>query len=135
MLETFIPTPKIVMLGARRVEILPLKMRQVPHFAAAATPVINLVLAEDYAAAAAMPGAREAISIATGLELSVLDDLYPNEFLDLAAVVFEVNVGFFAQAVLPAWIRAMVAAAVAMKPAGATSLPSSPGVDTALPNA
>jgi len=64
-----------------------------------------------------------------------LDGLYPDAFLVLAEVVFEVNLDFFAHQVLPAWTTTMTRLTAAMAPAGAQSSPGSPEEGTASPPA
>jgi hypothetical protein len=103
-LDVLVPPVRQVMAGGRQIEVGVLRMRQVPGFAKAVANPWPLIVSGDYLAVIVefTTETMQAVQIATGLEQAFLNDLRPDEFLDLASAVFEVNLDFFARAVLPA---------------------------------
>ena len=134
-LELFVPVPRKITVAGTEFTILPLAMKQIPPFAKAIGPVIDLIANQQYLQAAMdhADAVEEAVAIATGVSKSVLDEMLANEFLVLAGAVFEVNLDFFAHQVLPAWTTTMTRLTAAMAPAGAQSSPGSPEEGTASP--
>lgn len=102
-LDDLIPQGRHLSVGGREVHVLPLKMRQVPGFLKAIANPWTAIVTEQYLAAVMEwpDELTEAVSIATGLEATFLQDLTPDDFLRLGTAVFEVNLDFFAKAVLP----------------------------------
>ena len=88
-IDTLVPPVRRLQVGGREVVVEVLRMRQIPEFSRECPDEVMQV-----------------ITVATGLEAAFLADLRPDEFLALASAVFEVNLDFFARAVLPA-ARAM----------------------------
>lgn len=132
-LEVFAPVPRKITVAGREFAILPLRMRQIPQFMQAVSPVVGLILAQAYVQAATeqAEAVQEAVAIATGASPEFLADLFPNQFLALASAVFEVNIDFFARQVLPAWTETLMILLEAVMPqAGLTSLPGSGGAAT-----
>lgn len=137
-LEVFAPVPREVEIGGRTLAILPLKMRQLPGFARAAAPFMELIVTSDYMGALTEhgPAVCDAVAVASGAEREWLDELYPDDMLRLTAAVFEVNLDFFAHRLLPI-SQEMGAgmAALMVEWNGDTPSPGLSGEDTALPNA
>lgn len=126
-LEALAPIPKRVTIAGRGIELLPLRIRQLPAFSRAVSKVGPL-LAEGRlmeALAADGEGVIEAIAIAADVDREWLDGLYPDDFLDLAAAVVEVNLDFFGQRLRPALEAAQERLAKAMISAGERSSPGS----------
>lgn len=130
-IDDLIPPTRQVCVGGRDVEVGVLRMRQLPAFSKAIADPFPLIVMGDYLAVVMQYSEQvtEALRVATGLDAKFLGDLTPNDFLKLASAVFEVNLDFFARAVLPA-AKAM---GQMMTTALSVSPPSlSPG-DTAMP--
>lgn len=130
-LDALIPEPRRVALRGLTVEFLPLKMRQVPSFTRAITPILPLVQEERYAEAVAAnyETVRDAVCIATGLTAPAVDDLYPDDFVALAGAVMELNLDFFARHVLPS-VQGQARATMMAALAGAGLLPGLSGEGT-----
>lgn len=137
-LATFFPEPRTEVIAGKTLTIPSLKVRQLAPFGKAADPFMPLVLTGDYLAAVThhTDAVCEAVSIATGADKAWLGDLDPDEMLRLMAAVFEVNLDFFAQRLLPQK-AALQARMIEMltRLAGEPALPGSSGTATALPNA
>lgn len=103
-LDDLIPPTRTVSVGGREVLVEVLRMRQIPAFGKAiADPLSSIVLGDYLVCIMQWPDQiTEALAIATGLDRTFLGNLLPNEYLHLATAVFEVNLDFFARAVLPA---------------------------------
>lgn len=97
------PQPRRLQVGGRDFDVLPLVMRQIPGFLTKIAAPWTLIMAEEYLAALMQfpEEIRDAISIATGADADWLDNLRPDDFLDLTKTVLEVNLDFFARRVLP----------------------------------
>lgn len=98
-LETFVPMTRVI----HGVAVTPLRLRQVPGFAAAVAPIWDLVLAEDWwRIAVDHPEAVLAtIQAATDADPEALADWQLDAIFELASAVFEVNLDFFARRLLP----------------------------------
>lgn len=146
-LDAFAPTPCILRVGGCDLTILPLKMRQIPPFSRAVKLVAPYLLADQMLLAVQdqYDSLRDAVAIAAQVEVEWLGDLYPDDFILLAAAVVEVNADFFARRVLPAIrtaseavtraisaAREAVAGGMAEGTTGQPSLPGSPSGDTGL---
>lgn len=127
-LEIFAPTPRIICVDGREIAVLPLRMRQIPGFTKAVTPVAPYLLADQMLMAVQVEydNLRDAIAIATGTEPAWLGDLYPDAFIALASAVVEVNADFFARRVLPAIRTASEAVTRAVGEAKAAALAGDP---------
>jgi hypothetical protein len=103
-LDILVPPARRVTVGGREIDIEPLRMRHLPAFARAVAAPWPLIVAGEYLAVVVehAESAYAAIGIASQTDRAFLEDLRPDEFLSLAAAVFEVNMDFFARAVLPA---------------------------------
>lgn len=103
-LEVFTPDPRIVTVrGLPPVAVLPIRVRYLAAFTKAILPILPYAQAGDFTSLVLHETDRavQAISIGTGLERSVIDDLFPDDLVGLATAVFEVNLDFFARCILP----------------------------------
>ena len=107
-LTTYIPEVRHPMIGGKNVTVAPLKVRQIPAFTRAITPVMGLLTGGNLLAAVASAGDDliQAVSIATDEPATWIGDLEADEFLQLAAKVLEVNADFFVHRVAPAMTNA-----------------------------
>ncbi len=131
-LEALAPVPKRVTIAGRDIDLLPLRIRQLPAFSRAVSKAGPL-LAEGRlmeALAADGEGVIDAVAIAAGVDREWLDTLYPDDFLELAAAVVEVNLDFFGRRLRPALEAAQERLAKAMISAGERSSLGSAGEDT-----
>lgn len=137
-LNTFFPEIRTETIGGRDIKVPNLKVRQLAAFGRAADPFMPLILTGDYLAVVThhTDSVCEAVSIATGVETDWLGDLDPDEMLRLVAAVFEVNLDFFAQRLLPqkAALQARMTELL-VQWVGAQDSHGSSDTDTALPNA
>lgn len=103
-LDILVPETRRLNVGGREVDVEVLRMRQIPGFSRAIAQPWPLIVDGDYLAAVVQfaEDIMQAVHLATGQDREFLDGLRPDEFLDLATAVFEVNLDFFARAVLPA---------------------------------
>jgi hypothetical protein len=103
-LDDFVPEARTVKTRDGDVAVLPLRMRQLPGFTRAVTPVAPYLLADQMMLAVQnhYDSLREAVVIATNTAPDWLDELWPDDFIAIAAAVVEVNADFFARRVLPA---------------------------------
>lgn len=133
-LDVYVPEPRVIEAGGKTLQILPLKVRQIPAFARHITPVVGPLLSGEFLEAMAVGGEDlvQAVRVATGEPEAWLADLYPQDFLVIVAAVVEVNADFFAQRVLPALDLAVENT---RKILGATRLPSSLPAATAMATA
>lgn len=126
-LDTYIPTPRDVVAGGKTLQITPLRVRQIPAFAAAVAPAAGLLMSGDVLKALAVHGDSmlQAVAVATGEPADWLGDLLPDDFIGLASVVVEVNADFFVQRLAPAIEAATAQLQRTLTPtAGATPSPS-----------
>lgn len=102
-LETYVPSPRRIDVGGKPLDILPLRVRQIPAFARAVGGAAHLLMGGNLAAAVALHGEDiiKAMAVATGESDDYLGDLLPDDFLLLVATVMEVNADFFVQRVAP----------------------------------
>lgn len=107
-LDTLVPLVRRLQVGGQEVAVEVLRMRQIPEFSRAIAAPWSAIVAGDYLTVIVEfpEDTMKAVAIATGQDGEFLADLRPDEFLALATAVFEVNLDFFARAVLPA-ARAM----------------------------
>lgn len=127
-LDVMWPVPREV----HGVRVLPVKMRQLPAFAKALTPIWGPLIAEDWwkIATEHYDEALAAILAATdGISAEELGEFYPDQFFELAKAVFEANLDFFGQRLLP-MVREAVAQA---RQAGAASSQASSMPDSTSP--
>jgi hypothetical protein len=100
--------------GETPLQIRPLKMRQLPAFARALQPALpklaplfadedNGMEISDLVGVVGDHGddLMDAVAIGASLDKDVIDDMDPDVFLELALVVLEVNMDFFAKRLLP----------------------------------
>lgn len=125
-LETYVPEIRHPLIGGKNVTVAPLKVRQIPAFTRAISPIMGPLLAGDMLAAVSVGGEDlvRAIAIATGEPEDWLGDLLPDEFIQLAAAVVEVNADFFVHRVMPELTRTTSHLTTAL--IGQTPSPSSP---------
>ena len=147
-LETFTPTPHEVTVGGKDLAILPIPIRKVSAFAKAVRPIAPRITTGDLMSAVIENDQAmfETVAIATDEDEAWVGDLAQDEFLELARVVFVVNMDFFTRRVLQQMraageeIRAAMLEAVKdlpqMQPSpGDTSLPGSMSAGTGSPTA
>lgn len=92
-------------------EITPLKVREIPSFSRAISPIAGQVFEifksgikpADLVNLVGEHGELviQAVAIASRLEQSVLDDMEIDEFIELTVLVLEVNVDFFIHRLMP----------------------------------
>jgi hypothetical protein len=84
--------------------IVPLKVRQIPAFARAISPLAGVLARGDLLAAIALHGEAliEAVAVATGESPERLGALEADAFLQVVSTVILVNADFFTQRVKPA---------------------------------
>lgn len=131
-MDDLVPPTRTVQVGGRDVVVDVLRMRQLPGFGRAIAEPLSSIVAGDYLTVVMQwpDQVTEALVIATGLDKDFLGNLRPDEFLNLASVVFEVNLDFFARAVLPA----ATAMGLTLRKAMLSNLPpASSSSDTATP--
>lgn len=97
-----------VTIADKTLDIQPIKVRELPAFVAAIEPVARKLADGDLVAALAHNADRviEATAIGAGVDRAWLDARTPEELLELAAAVVEVNADFFVRRVLPVIQRA-----------------------------
>lgn len=131
-LDKLIPATRTVHVGGVDVVVEVLRMRQLPGFGKAIAEPLSSIVAGDYLTVVMQwpDQVSEAVAIATGLDKAFLGNLRPDEFLNLASAVFEVNLDFFARAVFPAATAMGLTIRKAML---STSQPGLSNSDTATP--
>jgi hypothetical protein len=131
-MDDLIPPTRTVAVGGRDVLVEVLRMRQLPGFGKAIAEPLQAIVQGDYLTVIMQwpEQVTEALAIATGLDRAFLSNLRPDEFVQLATAVFEVNLDFFARAVLPAATAMGATVRAAML---STSQPGSSGSGTATP--
>lgn len=139
-LETFAPTPRIVVLNdGRQVPILPLRLGQMPAFTVAAKAAAPSLFSADYLTILEdhPTDAMAMIGIVTDLSPGDIAALWQDETVALLSTIYEVNSDFFIQRLRPAMTKAAgdASARIKMMAAliGATSLPASASSATASP--
>ena len=115
------PSPareRIVGFNGRQIKVTPLRMRQLPGFAAAVKPLLAdlgealksgrmsrdtvLTLIEEHTAQLVC-----LVSAATDVEAHELSEAQADEFLEIATAVLRVNLDFFVRSLLPTVARAL----------------------------
>jgi hypothetical protein len=125
-LETLAAAGLTVEVGGARLEITPIRVRELPAFARAIGPILaDLEGGVDLAALlAAHPEAIiAATAIGARLPLEQVNDLALDELLALAFAVLEVNADFFARRIAPALTAG--SERLATRLAGLSSTPAS----------
>lgn len=136
-LEEFIPKSVTLKVAGMDFVITPLKIGQLPAFAAAITPAYGYIEQDKFIEAVLhqYDAVRDAAAIAVGQPKEWLDDLAPDDFVELSTAIYEINLDFFARRLLPllqqSAIRIATAAAQMPKLTGETSSPGSSSGDTA----
>lgn len=122
-LEAYVPQPRSVQAGGTVVQVLPLRIRQIPQFVRCIGPSLEPIARGQLLAAVTAGGEQlvQALAIATGQTEEWVGELLPDEFLQLFSAVVEVNGDFFVQRVMPALTEATNATAATL---GATPSPS-----------
>lgn len=137
-LATFFPEPRTEIIAGVTLTIPNLKVRQLAPFGKAADPFMPLILTGDYLAVVThhTDAVCAAVSMVTGAEPEWLGNLDPDEMMRLIAAVFEVNLDFFAQRLLPqkAALQARMVELLS-RLVGEQASPGSSATDTASPNA
>lgn len=133
-LEQLINAPQVLDIAGRRVEVSPLRVRELPAFLAAVKPIaaelsagVELVdLLADQAEAIIA-----AVAIGARVERAWLDELLPDDLVALAGAVLEVNADFFARRVLPAMTERMTGLAASLAGRTSSSASSATATDSA----
>lgn len=112
--------------AGRHVQVVPVKVRDLPAFLAAVEPIARELAAGDILAALARQadGLITATAIGAGVERDWLEAQTPDVLVDLAAKVLEVNADFFVRAVLPR-IDQAAQTLQTLSAGGSTGLPGS----------
>jgi hypothetical protein len=141
-LETFAPTPRIVVLNdGRQVSVLPLRLGQMPAFTAAAKAAAPSLFVADYMTILEQhpADAMTMIAVATALSPAETEALWQDETVALLSTIYEVNSDFFIQRLRPAMTKAAGDASARIKMMtdllGAMSLPGSDSLATTSPPA
>jgi hypothetical protein len=123
-LDTYINEPTLCQVGGKQIAVSPLKVRQIPAFTRAISPVMGPLMAGDILTAIAIAGDDlvRALSIATGEPVDWLGDLEADAFVKLASTVLEINADFFVRRLTPEITRVSESLS---KILGATPLPPS----------
>ena len=127
-LETLIPQAVELVIDGEPLAIKPLKVRQMPAFLRAITPVMQQIGGDgiDWLALFGERGddLLTAVSIAVGKPRAWVDELAADEAILLAAKVIEVNADFFTRTVMPR-LDGVLAAGLKVPAAMGGSTPSS----------
>jgi hypothetical protein len=109
-LDAIQPTPRRVQVGGASIEVLPLRVRELPAFARAVGPLAPLLARGEVVAALTehAEGLIEATAIGARVEREWLVDQELDVLVELAAAVVEANLDFFAQRIAPRLRRAVV---------------------------
>lgn len=137
-LETFAPIPRIVTLNnGQRIEILPLRLGQMPAFTQAVMPITgSLFLADYFTILEEHPAAALNMLVAACMTREQAEQVFQDETVALLAAIYEVNSDFFIQRLRPAMTRAAAGAQAvitALMTVGAPSSPGLPGTDIPSP--
>lgn len=119
-LATLVDTSQALEVAGERLELTPLKMRQVPAFQVAITPIVaampavNLQEGFDFgrlqkALLDHVDAAMQAVALMARRDLEWVAELDPDEFLKLAMACFLVNLTFFTDRLVPTYHREMKA--------------------------
>lgn len=131
-LNTLAPQAVSLHIAGKDLEILPIKVGQLPKLLAAIKPILAVLSAGDLMAALSThpDHAIDAIAILCGQSRKWLDGLYSDDLVKLAAVCLEVNADFFVRRLAPA----LQAAGQSLTPmmAGLTSLSGSSATATGM---
>ncbi len=108
-LQVLGPQDKAVQFKGEEIRISPIRMGKLQAFTVAVKPVaqdlINALSGSgDILSVIEQHGDKliEAVHIASGVPRETLQECLPDEFINLASAVIEVNADFFAQRLLPA---------------------------------
>ncbi len=103
-INTLAPQPERLVIAGKDIDILPVKVGQLPRLLAAIKPILAELTAGDMMAAlSAQPDqSLEAIAILCGQPRTWLDDLDMDDLVKLAGVCLEVNADFFVRRLAPA---------------------------------
>lgn len=106
--EALPPTPQKLVVGGQTLEIVPLKVGELPGFARAIRPMADQLINQgpkepDWLQLLCDHGDAlvQALSIATRMPVPWVRDLAPDDAIDVAEAVFAANADFFIQRVVP----------------------------------
>jgi hypothetical protein len=133
-LDVIAPATTQAKFKGQPVDIMPLKVGQLPAFARALKPISGSIEAMfngtgfDLVAFMGLIAENgenvvQAVSIASGVPVEQLNDATPDELIELAAVVLKVNADFFKGRLTPAILAAVNTAKAAAPTAGAGQTP------------
>ena len=128
-LETFAPIARTVVLAdGSRLEVLPLRLGQLPAFTKACGPITgSLYVADYFSILEQQPEAAIETICAAGFKRELVTGLYQDETVALLAAIYEVNGDFFIQRLRPAMTKAAAGAKGMMTAMQeAVTAPSSP---------
>jgi hypothetical protein len=125
-LASLTPQAKRITVAGREFALLPIKMGQLAAFSAAVMPIAPFVLSGRIMEAATdhYAAMQAALAIAAKAEPEWLDDLSPEDFLELVAAVVEVNGDFFARRLTPIILVMQARIQAAVDRIGAQSSPT-----------
>ena len=145
-LDVIEPLARVVEAGGRRLEITPIKVRELPGFLRAVEPIAGLLADSDFigASIAHFEDLIQLTVIGSRCDADWLGEQTPDVLATLAVAVVEVNSLFFAERVVPTIVEALqrandpggtVAAlmGVLSDTGGPTSFTGSSARDTASP--
>lgn len=132
--DILFPTPVVVGLGGRKVEVLPLRIENLVRFSRAIRPALPKLMTGQLQLAAEdhFEDLRAALAIATDATPEEISNAWGDEFVDLLGAVMQVNLDFFVNRLAPA-LQRLVPVVIAMRPnptSGSSSRPSSTDGDT-----
>lgn len=107
-LDILTPAEHKVAIGGEEITVTPIRMGKLQAFTKALEPIFGEVMAAIQGEADLLhviahhtADMIEAVSIGTGLSRERIEELLPDEFLDLASAVLMANADFFARRLLP----------------------------------
>ena len=107
-LDIITPAERTVTIGSESITVTPIRMGKLQAFTHALEPIFGKVMeaiqgdADMLHVIAHHTGNMiDAVSIGTGLSRERIEELLPDEFLDLASAVLMANADFFARRLLP----------------------------------
>ena len=129
-LQCFSPRLRRLEIDGRRFEIGPVRLRDLPRFARAATRLLPAILAGDILTVLEddLAAARDLVASGAGIaDPEWLDGIDSGAFIDLLDAVLEVNLDFFVRRTLPG-VRRMTARIqeIATIPPQAEAAPEAP---------
>lgn len=127
-LSILYPPPRSVSVGGQRIDVTPIRVRELAAFAAAMRPLAQALadgvelpwlLAEHTGALIAT------VAVGARVETAWIEGLGLDELLDLAEAVIEVNADFFVHRLAPRLTQSAARISATLTAAGSSSTPAS----------